>query len=457
MQSSTLEIPEEFNLALLGGRGGGKTIIALLLGIRHAGTYADKASVLVVRRTLRSLSDFEEEMLTIIESITGGNYQYNRAEKILRFNGASITLAAIEDRRSYDKLQGKSFTYAIFEEVTQFASEKLLRLIRSNLRGPKGVPTRVIYLGNPGGPLHGLIFNRHIKDRVPYQPYQLKLEGGDYEEWVTVPSTYLDNPFINTDEYCRRLREATHGNTALASQWIEGLWEEGAGLLFPAWNPDVHLQPLPENFRVDVEAWRPRIAIDWGLSSPSISLVGIRNLRPFNFGRRIVPAGSLWVLQEVTDAIMNDETDLSRSREWAPNRLGETIVNRAADLGIQRPIGVADSARSFQGTELIEELRTCGFWSLTKPRKGSRAEGWALVSSMLQAAIDDDPVRPHLYIAPTCHYLVATISTAIRSEANPDDWEDSPSCPDHAGDALRYLIAEQRVSPVTSGRTIGMY
>jgi ATP:corrinoid adenosyltransferase len=455
MQSTCLGIPEEFNVALLGGRGGGKTVAALNMALQHVQRHGERADVLVVRRTLRALSEFEDEMVDVVAGATAGMYSYNRAEKILRVAGATVTLAAVEDRRSYDKLQGKSFTMLIVEEVTQFASERLLRMLRSNLRAPEGVPTRLVYVGNPGGPLHGLVFKRHVQDRTPYLPYEIELEDGDAETWVTVPSTLLDNPFIDGTQYMRRLREACHGNPALLRQWIEGAWEEGAGLLFPAFDPAVHVLPHPDGYTIDSDTWRPRVAIDWGLSSPSVALLGLRARRPLDLGRGCtVPAGSLWVIQETTDAVMDDETDLSRSREWPPSRLGERVVNRAVGLGVRRPSGVVDSARGLRGEELAVEMRTEGFHDLRKPKKGSRAEGWALVGSMLTAAADRDPVRPHIYFDPSCRYLLATLPSATRDESDPDDWADTPACPDHAGDALRYLINEQRTRPTIQGRFV---
>ena len=458
MQTAVLGIPGEYNVALLGGRGGGKSVAALMLALQHIQAHGPDANVLVVRRTLRALSEFEDEMLSVVATATGGSYSYNKVEKILRVVGATITLAAIEDRRSYDKLQGKSFTMLIVEEVTQFASEKLLRMLRSNLRGPDGIPTRVVYCGNPGGPLHGLIHKRHILGRRPYVPYEIELEDGDAEHWVTVPSTLHDNPFISHDNYIRRLREACHGNPGLLQQWLEGAWEQGAGLLFAGFDADTHILPRPDQFLVDRDLWIPSVACDWGLSSPSVSLLGLRAKRPVQLpDGRSMPRDTVWVVQEVTDAIADDEMDLSRSREWPPARLAERICNRAADIGVQHPHGVVDSARSFQGTELVDEMRGEGFGQLTKPRKGRRAEGWALINSMLTATADRDPVRQHLYFDPSCSYLLATLPSATRDEADPDDWSDVPSCPDHAGDALRYLVAEHRVRRVTTSRVVGMY
>ena len=48
-----------------------------------------------------------------------------------------------------------------------------MRLLRSNLRAPEGVTTRVVYIGNPGGALMGRIYDRHVKHRRSHVPYEV--------------------------------------------------------------------------------------------------------------------------------------------------------------------------------------------------------------------------------------------------------------------------------------------
>ena len=452
-QASVLATPESANLALLGARGGGKTIAGVALAVRHLAEHGEGAHVLIVRRTLRALSEFEDELLRLVGVHSLGMHEYNKAEKILRWSGGTITLAAIEQPRDYDKLQGKSFTLLIVDEVTQYGTERLLRLLRSNLRAAPGVPTRVVYLGNPGGPLHARIFERHVKDRASHVPYTLPVadDGDEAEAWITIFSGPADNPFIDRDAYVRRLREACHGDPVRLRQWLFGEWEVGSGRMFDMFDPDVHLLRLTDDFQISEDQFAPFTSIDWGLSSPSVALIGGRARRSLDIdGRRPAPAGSLFVFDEVTDAIFDNPEDLSRSREWSPARLGERVVNRAADLGVQRVSGVVDSARGLRGESLHLEMRAEGFGSLTPPRKGSRAEGHALLRSMLTAAAERDPSRPHLYISDRCRYVLATLPNVVRDEADPDDIADTPSCPDHGIDALRYLSTwARRLKPIT--------
>lgn len=455
-QNSVLAVPEAINLALLGARGGGKTTAAVMLAARHLDQFKDQAHVLIVRKTYRALSQFEDELLAFMSPHTMGSHSYNRSDKIFRWQGGTISLVSLERTADYtDKLQGKNVTLLIVDEVTAYQSEKLLRLLRSNLRAPEGVPTRVVYCGNPGGPLHGRIYKQHIKDRNSHKPYEIELADGDTETWVTILSGPADNPFIDQTAYMRRLREACYGDPVKLRQWLHGSWEEGEGLMFPAWDADVHVGQLAPTMPTD--KFRPFGAIDFGISSPSVGLLGGIVRRDLDSPHGKIPKRSVVVWGEVTDAIFGEDS-LNTSSEWPADRLGERYANMAADFGVRTPNIVVDNARGLQGETVIDMIRGSGqFWRVGLPKKGRRAEGWADINARLLAAAERDPHRPHLYVSEKCRYLLETLPNAVRDERDPDDWADTPHCPDHGGDALRYLLAEARIQPIKMGKVSGHY
>ncbi len=456
-QQTVLETPETANLALLGARGGGKTTAAVLLAIRHVQEHGEDASVLIVRRTFRALSQFEDELMTLLGAVSAGSHAFNRAEHIARFNGATIELAAIEDQRGYDRLQGKSYTLIIIDEVTQYPAERLLRLLRSNLRGPEHVPTRVVYCGNPGGPLHGRIYDRHVRDRQSHAPYELPLADSDETEtWITIQSGPADNPFIDQQAYIRRLREACHGDPVRLQQWLFGSWEQGSGLMWPMFDPGVHV--IRWESTVNPDQFVARVGIDFGLSAPSVAHLGIRAKRALTFpdGRKL-PPDSVLVIDEISDVIWQDD-NLNKSGEWPPDRLAERVAAMCASSGVHRPSGVVDNYRGIQGDDVLNIMRaTGGFYNLTLPKKGRRAERWTLMASMLAAAREQNPSRPHLYISDRCKFLIHAIGNSVRDEKDPDDVADTPHCPDHPLDSCTYMLAEHRVQRVTSGHAVGLY
>lgn len=79
-QARVLSIPEQFNLALLGGRGGGKTVALNLLILRHCLQYGDRAKPLVVRQSYSALQKIEDELEQLFMSAFGRGVSHNRAE-----------------------------------------------------------------------------------------------------------------------------------------------------------------------------------------------------------------------------------------------------------------------------------------------------------------------------------------------------------------------------------------
>src|SRR3546814_2966307 len=67
-QSRVLSVPEDVNLFLAGGRGGGKSHCKALLILRHVEQHNEKARVLHVRRTYTGLADFELVLRTLFSA-----------------------------------------------------------------------------------------------------------------------------------------------------------------------------------------------------------------------------------------------------------------------------------------------------------------------------------------------------------------------------------------------------
>jgi hypothetical protein len=57
-QQRVMAVPEENDLFLGGGRGGGKSVALALLALRHAEEYGDKARILYLRQSFPGVADF---------------------------------------------------------------------------------------------------------------------------------------------------------------------------------------------------------------------------------------------------------------------------------------------------------------------------------------------------------------------------------------------------------------
>src|ERR1035437_10231539 len=127
----------------------------------------------------------------------------------------------------YQKFQGRSATLIVVDELGQYPTDELPNLLRSNLRGPVDVPKRMIFGANPAGVGHHFIYRKFILKTAPWHPYEI-----DDATWVTCPSTYLDNPFIDQTTYLRDLMASTAHDKELQRAFISGAWDVVRGGAF---------------------------------------------------------------------------------------------------------------------------------------------------------------------------------------------------------------------------------
>ena len=95
-QGRVLSTPEENDLFLGGGRGGGKSYALAFLYLRHIETYGNRARMLYVRRSFPGIVDFEQ----VTREVFGLCYRgasYNAGSHLWRFpNGATLQLDQLE-------------------------------------------------------------------------------------------------------------------------------------------------------------------------------------------------------------------------------------------------------------------------------------------------------------------------------------------------------------------------
>lgn len=104
----------------------------------------------------------------------------------------------MEGHADYAKYQGRSFTLLLIDEAGQFPDPALLDVVRSNLRGARDIPIRMVIAANPGGPGHAWLAQRYV---FRAEPWTLFDEPKSKRQWVYCPSTYDGNQFIDRDQY----------------------------------------------------------------------------------------------------------------------------------------------------------------------------------------------------------------------------------------------------------------
>jgi hypothetical protein len=442
-QRRVLAIPEEFDLFLGGGRGGSKSYSLALLALRHCEQYRDKARVLYIRQTYKGLEDFASLTRDLFGMIYGKTARYNSSEHTWKLpNYGYIELGQLETISDYAKYQGRSFSLLLIDEVGQYPTPELLDKLRSNLRGPAGMPIRQAMAANPGDPGHHWLARRYVFKAAPWVPF---LETDSDKTCVYAPSLFTDNPFIDQAEYRKQLEASCPSDPELLRAWLEGDWTVARGAFFASVLEERRnaIDPWdgpPEISRRYDERWGLYLSHDYGSSAPSVTYVVAKSPGDLGPDDRWYPRDSLILLDELASTAPDT---LAKGLGWTVPILSEAIRDLAERWKMTRPEGVADDAIFAQhgsgAGSIADEFSAHGVF-FTPAKKADRRSGWEIMRRLLQDA--GKPDRPGLYVARTCEYFWATVPYLARDPKKTDDVDSRG--PDHAADAARYACLHQR-------------
>lgn len=433
-QQQVLALPQEVDAFLGGGRGGGKSYTQALLALRHAEEYGPAARILYIRKTYKGLADFELTTRELFGAVYGGEARYNSAEHVWRLPGGGyMELGQLETFADYQKYQGRSFTLLLPDEMGQWPDPSLIDILRSNLRGPKGLPIRMVGAANPGGVGHHWLAHRYVFKAKPWWPF---LEEKSKRTFVHAPSTFAGNQFIDREQYDQQLESSCPGDPELLRSWREGDWAIARGAYFASVLDEGRNAVDP--WQAVPRGWTTYLAHDFGSSAPSATYIVA--LSPGGNGPdgKFYPRDSLVLIDELAT---NKRDRPSEGLGWTVPILAEEIVAMckrwdSPALRVQ-PRGVADDAIFAQGGHsngsIADEFSRCGV--LFRPaKKADRLTGWNIMRRLLSDA--GKPDVPGLYVSRACEYFWSTVPYLARDQKRVEDVDSSG--PDHAADAVRY-------------------
>jgi hypothetical protein len=332
--------------------------------------------------------------------------KYKEVEKLWNFpSGAKIEFGFLERDADVYRYQGQAYSWIGFDEITHLPTEFSWNYLASRLRTTDSEITCYMRCtANPGGAGATWVKKRYIDPSPPHESF----EGADGLTRKFIPARLQDNPYLATDGRYEKMLQALPPTQR--QQLLEGNWDVAEGAAFTEFLPHLH---VITPFEIPVH-WERVKGIDYGYASESACIWGA-----------VDPSdGTLIIYREL----------------YRKGLLGTELAEMITEMEMQDPFsvqGVLDTAcwsrTGTTGPTIGETLQRAGH-KLRRADK-NRIQGKIQIHEYLKVMQSG---RPRIQILNTCPNLIRELQSIPLDKRNPEDVD--THAPDHAYDALRYLI-----------------
>ena len=446
--------PQECMIAGPAGTGKSLPIGAFLWGFLDR--WGDKGGkVLVLRKTRVSLNEswldtFETEVLGAGHASIEKKSREHRT-KYVHENGGELVLGGMDQGR---RLFSTQYHIIFCNEMTEFTEQEWMSLHRA-LRRPGG-PGWHLLLGdaNPDAEFHWA--HRRFPDPMPEGLRRVRQSGR--ERILSFPK---DNPGLPA-EYFARLDAQLIGH--MHDRLVKGLWRTASGLVYATYNSFTHLQtgklrwprdafgkPIRgETVTLELLSlgWSTELTwfaagMDFGHTSPgAVEVVGFdAESRAYRVAEVYHTKKDLeWWADWVADLwaiyrmrfVACDSADGSATDVGAIQRLNDHLQKRGVPR-IAKPVSKPRRKLTLLNAvrELLRPRATDGFPSLILIRDALRCKP--------DPALEDEKMPTRLE-----QELVGLVIKSPRETERGEVQfeEEDPACPNHACDALAYVLWE---------------
>jgi len=386
-----------------GAAGGGKSYAMLVDPLRFAHRGAHRA--LILRRSMPELRELIDKSRELYPKAFPG-CKYKEVEKLWNFpSGAKIEFGFLERDADVYRYQGQAYSWIGFDEITHQATEFSWNYLASRLRTTD--PEIIPYMrctANPGGVGAHWVKKRYIDPSPPNESFK----GSDGLSRKFIPARLDDNPYLANDGRYEQMLKALPPTQR--RQLLEGDWEVAEGAAFTEFDRNIH---IIDPFEIPIH-WDRVKGIDYGYASESACVWG---------------------------AIDRDDNTLIIYRElYRKGLLATDLAQLITEMELNDPMGVPgvlDTAcwnRTGQTGPTVGETLVKAGHKLRRADK-NRVAGKIQIHEYLKV---QQSGRPKLQIFNTCPNLIRELQSIPLDKSNPEDVD--THAPDHAYDALRYLI-----------------
>lgn len=401
-QTDFLAAPET-DVLYGGAAGGGKSYAMLVDPLRFAHRAAHRA--LVLRRSMPELRELIDKSRELYPKAFPG-CKFREVEKIWTFpSGAKLEFGFLERDADVYRYQGQAYSWIGFDEITHLSTEFSWNYLASRLRTTD--PEITPYMrctANPGGAGATWVKKRYVNPSEPNQSFT----GHDGLTRRFIPARLEDNPYLSTDGRYEQMLKALPA--VQRKQLLEGNWDVTEGAAFTEFDVMEH---VITPFEIPV-GWERVKGIDYGYASES---------------------ACVWGTVDPSDGTLIIYRELYRKGLTGVD-LAQMITNMELTDPYSVP-GVLDTAAwnrtGTTGPTVGETLQRAGH-KLRRADK-NRIQGKIQIHEYLRVQPSG---RPKIQIFNSCPNLIRELQSLPLDKSNPEDV--NTNAPDHAYDALRYLI-----------------
>lgn len=386
-----------------GAAGGGKSYAMLVDPLRFAHRAAHRA--LILRRSMPELRELIDKSRELYPKAFPG-CKYREVEKLWTFpSGAKVEFGFLERDADVYRYQGQAYSWIGFDEITHLPTEFAWNYLASRLRTTDSEITPYLRCtANPGGVGAHWVKKRYLSPAPPNDSF----EGADGLTRKFIPARLDDNPYLATDGRYQQMLEALPD--VQRKQLLEGNWDITEGAAFTEFELERH---VITPFDIPI-GWERVKGIDYGYASES---------------------ACIWGAVDPTDGTLVIYRELYRK-----NLTGEDLATVITQMEVEDPYsvqGVLDTSAwartGTTGPTVGETLQRAGH-KLRRADK-NRVQGKIQIHEYLKV---QQSGRPRIQIFNTCPNLIRELQGLPLDKNNPEDVD--THAPDHAYDALRYLI-----------------
>jgi len=401
-QTDFLAAPET-DVLYGGAAGGGKSYAMLVDPLRYAHRAVHRA--LILRRSMPELRELIDKSRELYPKAFPG-CKFREVEKVWTFpSGCKIEFGFLERDADVYRYQGQAYSWIGFDEITHLNTEFSWNYLSSRLRTTD--PDITPYMrctANPGGVGATWVKKRYVDPNEPNETFT----GNDGLTRRFIPARLEDNPYLAKDGRYEQMLNALPD--VQRKQLLEGNWDVTEGAAFTEFDLEAH---VITPFEIPI-GWERIKGIDYGYASESACVWG--TVDPSD--------GTLIIYREL----------------YKKNLTGVDLAQMITNMELADPYavsGVLDTAAwnrtGTTGPTVGETLQRAGH-KLRRADK-NRIQGKIQLHEYLRIQPSG---RPKVQIFNTCPNLIRELQSIPLDKSNPEDVD--THAPDHAYDALRYLI-----------------